>query len=119
MTTEDILNRLISFKERDKFSTKAWNDRGLNPSGYELCDQLTIFFNSCTDNLINAVKKNASSRQLRRILVTALSSLRRSHYDTEEKEFICDLFLELSGIVEVDVKYDLSKWLYGPVLAVH
>ncbi|MEI9946453.1 MAG: hypothetical protein WDN26_19810 [Chitinophagaceae bacterium] len=45
-----------------------------------------------------------------------LSKFNKLDYDTEEKEFICDLFHELSTIADIDFKDDLNKWLYGSVL---
>lgn len=110
------IKKLIEFKQKDKFSTKAWNDRGLNPSCNELCNKLTQLFNSSANNLINAVNSNSSSRQLKFILKQDLSKFNKLDYDTEEKEFICDLFHELSTIINIDFKDDLNKWLYGSVL---
>jgi hypothetical protein len=43
--------------------------------------------------------------------------LDRSDFDTEEKEFICDLFFELAQILNIDFKDNLSKWLYGSALS--
>lgn len=45
-----------------------------------------------------------------------LGSVNRSHYDTEEKEFICDYFDQLSKIVSVDFKDNLNQWLYSGFL---
>ncbi len=55
-TGQSQIDKLIEFKQKDKFSTKAWNDRGLNPSSSELCNKLTQFFNSSADNLIKCNK---------------------------------------------------------------
>jgi Domain of unknown function (DUF4844) len=107
---------LISFKQRDKFSLSAWNERGLNPSSEELCAHLTTVLNSCADNLIQAMKAHSSAKQLKSILKTSLANLNRSDYDTEEREFIVDLFHELATIVNVDFNNNLNKWLYGLVL---
>lgn len=111
-----IIDKLIAFKQRDKFSTKAWNERGLNPSGDELCRRLTLSFNACADKLIHEVENRNAPGQLKKIMRSGFSQLNKSDYDREEKEFICDLFYELASIVDVDFKDTLNKWLYGSVL---
>jgi hypothetical protein len=78
-------DKLVAFKQKDKFSAKAWNDRGLHPSGGELCQQLTGLFNSCADNLINAVNANATGKDLKAVLKQALSTCNKPDYDTEGK----------------------------------
>lgn len=110
------IDKLLAFKQKDKFSPQAWNERGLNPSTDELCKKLTNLFNECADNLIIAVNKNVSIKQLKSVLKKALSNFNQLDYDTEEKEFICDLFYELSTIVNVDFNDNISKWLYGGAL---
>ena len=115
-TDEQKIEKLTEFIQRDKFSTQAWNERGLNPSSDELCKYLTSFFNSSAGKLIEKVKSHNSARQFKSLLKSQLSSLDKSQYDTEEKEFICDLFHELAAIVEVDFNDKLNTWLYGSVL---
>lgn len=113
---QEQIEKLTEFIKRDKFSTQAWNERGLNPSSNELCQFLASFFNFSADKLIEGVKARESARQLKSLLKSQLSNLDKSHYDTEEKEFISDLFEELAGIVEIDLTENLNKWLYGSVL---
>lgn len=114
---QEKIDKLIEFKQRDKFSVQAWNERGLNPSSDELCQYLTAFFNTCADKLITEVKRESSSRRLKSLLNSGLSTLNKADYDTEEKEFIGDLFHQLAAIVNIDFNYSLNKWLYGPVLS--
>lgn len=113
---EGQIEKLTAFIKRDKFSTQAWHERGLNPASDELCQFLASFFNVSADKLIEGVKAHDSARQLKSLLMSQLSNLDKSQYDTEEKEFISDLFQELAGIVEVDFTENLNKWLYGSVL---
>ncbi|HEY8918012.1 MAG TPA: hypothetical protein VIM87_16315 [Chitinophaga sp.] len=115
--TQNQLAQLIAFKQRDKFSAAAWNERGLNPSGDELCQALTNQFNECADRLIAGINNGATNRQLKRMLRSALYAFHKPDYDTEERGFICDLFDELATIVNVDIKHYLNSWLYGSVLA--
>jgi hypothetical protein len=110
------LDKLNTFIQKDKFSTSAWVERGLNPSDDEMCNRLQNLFNGCAKNLIEATNSNYNSKQLRKIFKNWLESVNRSQYDTEEKEFICDYFHELSTIASVEFKNDLNSWLYGKVL---
>lgn len=111
--SEDIINKLISFQKVDKFSESAWEKRGLNPSSYEMCTYLQQFFNDCAAELINAIRSESSSRMLKSVLKNNLRRLNKFEYDTEEREFICDLFDQLQKIVNVEFSDNLNGWLYG------
>ena len=77
---------------------------------------MTRLFNLCADNLIKAKNDNYSSRKLKAVLKAGLSNFNKLDYDTEEKEFICDIFHELATIVNIDFNENLNKWLYGSFL---
>ena len=113
---QKTLDKLNAFRKLDKFSTSAWEQRGLNPSDSEMCNRLQNLFNDCADNLIEATNSDFKPRQLKSILKGWLDSVNNSDYDTEEREFICDYFDQLSKIVSVDFKDNLNNWLYGKVL---
>ncbi len=113
---QTTLDKLNAFRKLDKFSTSAWEKRGLNPSDSETCNRLQNLFNDCADNLIEATNSDFKSRQLKSILKSWLDSVNSSDYDTEEREFICDYFDQLSKIVSVDFKDNLNSWLFGKVL---
>lgn len=113
---QTTLDKLNAFRKLDKFSTSAWEQRGLNPSDSEMCNRLQNLFNDCADNLIEATNSDFKPRQLKSILKNWLDSVNSSDYDTEEREFICDYFDQLSKIVSVDFKDNLNSWLYGKAL---
>lgn len=113
---QTTLDKLKAFRKRDKFSASAWEERGLYPSESEMCNRLQSLFNDCADNLLEATNSDFKPRQLKSILKNWLDSVNRSDYDTEEREFICDYFDQLSKIVSVDFKDNLNIWLYGKVL---
>ena len=117
MGNSNIVSKLKVFRQRDKFSVEGWNSRELNPSSDELCERLTFLFNDCADALIEAVGRQCSDRQLKSILTQHLNGLNRRDFDTEEREFIADLFYELSKILNIGFKHKLNSWMYGPVLA--
>ena len=114
---QNRIDQLTAFRQRDKFSDKAWNERGLNPSAPEISSKLTALFNQCANALIDAVGKNASDKQLKSILKSHLSNFNKRHYDTEEKEFVCDLFYELAQIAKIDFADNVNRWLYGSTMS--
>jgi hypothetical protein len=113
---QDKIGQLTSFRQRDKFSTQAWNERGLNPSSTELSSRLTQLFDECATALIEAVQSNKSEKLLESVLKEQLSNFNKRDYDTEEKEFICDLSYELAQILKIDSADNISRWLYGSTL---
>lgn len=114
---QTVLEQLQKFRQINKFSASAWNDRGLNPSNTEVCNRLEEVFNACANNLMDAVNANSSTKELKSVLKKHLKSLQSSDYDTEEREFICDYFIHLAHIVSVDFNGNLSDWLYGSVVS--
>lgn len=111
-----MTDELHRFLEKDKFSDSIWESRGLNPSSSELCQKMNELLNNCCLELIELSKKGATNKALKKELQNGLSTFNKADYDTEEKEFICDYFLELSQIVDVNFKDELNKWLYGSLL---
>lgn len=115
--SEKILDQLNYFKIQEKFSNNVWENRGLIPSDDELCKYLENYFNLCINKLINAVQKSVSKYKLKLIIKQALRGLNKFHYDTEERELICEYFHSLGKIVGVNTAYLLNAWLYGYFLA--
>lgn len=111
-----ILENLKVFRNFNKFSNSAWEERGLNPSPNELSEKLEKLFNDCTDELIKAINLNFTPKKYKDILKHSLGSLSSSDYDTEEREFICEYFDKLAKILSIDFKDNLNGWLYGSVL---
>jgi len=117
MTDKQLtLDKLYAFRKKDKFSNSAWEERGLNPSDSEICNKLQNLFNDCTDNLIDGINSDFNRRQLKSILKNSLNNVNSWDYDTEEREFICAYYYQLSQIISVDFKDNLNNWLYGKLL---
>lgn len=111
------VNRLQFLLDKKKFADIEWDNRGLNPSDSDLCEYMESRFNMCLTSLIILVKNNSSNRTLKRELNKGLKTFERFNFDTEEREFICDLFYVISKEIEVDFKNELNSWLYGSFLA--
>ena len=71
--------------------------------------------NAAAEALNVAIQTNVSNKQLVAILKSHLYAFHKRDYDTEEKEFIGDLFHELASIVNIDFSNHLDRWLYGSV----
>ncbi len=116
MNTEKIKTQLGLFQSKDKFSDEEWKRRGLNPSANEISFKLNAMFNKLAADLVQAIGDGKRARELSSILKKGLKNFSKSDYDTEEREFICDYFFELSEIINIDFKENLNKWMYGSAL---
>lgn len=110
------LERLNYLLHKKKFASSEWEDRGLNPSSDELCELMEYKFNDCLGSLILLIENNSSKDKLKLELKKSLKTFDKSNFDTEEKEFICDYFHEISTALKIDFKNELNKWLYGSLL---
>lgn len=110
------LDRLQFLLDKKKFADSEWENRGLNPSDSDLCEYMEVKFNACLNSLIALLRANYSEKILKNDLRKGLKSFDKFKFDTEEKEFICDTFLEISKVIEIDFKNDLNRWLYGSLL---
>lgn len=110
------LDRLKFLLDKRKFAESEWEKRGLNPSSSELCEHLENNLNLCLSSLIVLVEGNSHSKILREDLNKGLRRFDKSNFDTEEKEFICEYFYEISKVIKVDFKNELNIWLYGSLL---
>ncbi len=111
------LIRLQFLLDKKKFASSEWENRGLIPSDSDLCEYMEGKFNSCLSSLIILVESNSSLKILKKELIKGLRSFERFKFDTEEREFICDVFDRISKDIEVDFKNELNSWLYGSFLA--
>jgi len=110
------LKRLNYLLHKKKFASSEWESRGLNSSSDELCELMESKFNDCLRSLILLIENNSSENKLKLDLKRSLKTFDKSNFDTEEKEFICDYFHEISTALEIDFKNELNKWLYGLLL---
>lgn len=115
--SQNKIEQLINFKARNKFSEREWEKRGFNPSISEVSYKLEQLFNSIADDLITAISNNVTDKLLKAILKDSLKKLKTSDFDTEEREFICEYFYELSNIIKINFKNNLDRWLYGATLS--
>lgn len=108
-----MIEELIQFRDKEKFADSEWTKRGLNPSDSELCFKMEILLNNCVGSLITSTMGNNNQKIFKKLIKKGLKRFNKLDYDTEEREFICDYFFELSQIIDVDIRIELNNWLYG------
>lgn len=114
--SESIITKLSDLKEKNKFSSEQWRNRGLVPSETEICVHLNTVFDDLLDQLIIAVQDNKSTRFTRSVFSRTLKRLNIADFDTEERAFIGDMFIMISRILSMDISRSLNRWAYGPAL---
>ncbi|SFQ47178.1 protein of unknown function [Hymenobacter arizonensis] len=113
---EQLISQLRTFQARRKFANSEFELRGLMPSDSDLCTRLDELFFNCSQALIELIEQNYSLSQRKKYLKAYLKSVERKSLDTEEAEFVAEVFFELAQIVDVDIKYLLNSWLYGNLM---
>lgn len=69
---------------------------------------------ACANELIEAIENNAAPKELKNIFLPYISYLKNLRMgETEEREYMCGTFYELSLIVSVDIAFKLNCILYG------
>lgn len=111
--TQKQSDKLIAFRKQEKFSAKRWNERGLKPSGDEICNRLEAALNQCADGLLELVREDRPPADLKKFLKKSLSAIDSGNYHAGEREFISDLFQDLSAVVQIEIKEDIMEWMYG------
>jgi hypothetical protein len=117
MTMKVALQAVKSFREKNHFSDEAWEERGLLPSNPEVIAQLALRLNECTDNVITGLTNEVSEEDLRSILKNGVARFEEDYFDSEEKEYVCELLYELAGYVNLNISNELNSMLYGSGLA--
>ena len=113
----ETIDKLRDYLTKEKFSSFEWEQRGLNPSSYEICQIMSLGVNNCCESLIQDCEQNKNERAFKKTLKNGLKSIDKSQLDTEEKEFVCDCFHELANIVSVNINNDLNSWIFGSLLS--
>ena len=117
MQTEiDKKAALINFKQKDKFSVEAWENRGLMAPDIGFRMELQSRFNEVADELIEIIDQEPNVKKKKNVVKNGLGLFNKNDFDTEEREFIGDLFFELSNIVNVNINNDVTKWSYGTLM---
>ena len=114
---KEALELAKAFRQKKHFSKEAWLNRGLNPSAPDVCSKLTLLLIRCTDQFIAAIEADAGPDELKAVLKKGLNSFSEGYFDTEEKEYICELIYELGQMVDLNLSNEANSFLYGTELA--
>lgn len=95
---------LLAFAEEDHFSDDQWEQRGLIPSPREVENKMNA---SLQDAIVEIMEQDdLTENRVKGILVKRLKE-NLGNLDTEEREFITDVFFELAEVLKVDIKSEL------------
>lgn len=113
MMNSDSIQKVREFIDSDKLSAQDWDDRGLHPSDDEVIEQMKTIIDGAGFKLIHGLEQGYSVDRLHTVLRITLNATDQSLFDTEELEFIGDLFHQLAAIVQIELGNDLDEWMYG------
>lgn len=110
-------NRILALeklKNKEKFSSEEWKNRGLNPSERNLCIKLENSFNDLLTNLISANNTKKTDKEIENIFERNFKEIKSDELDTEEREFVVDYFAEIAKILNIrSINEKLNFWTYG------
>lgn len=110
-----ILQKLSALRASERFTPSDWEQRGLVPSESEKISEMRYLMNSFLDKLITGIKSDTSEKRIKKIFTDALTTFKRTYFDTEEKEFIADEFAQAAALLNLDIKNILVRWQFGVV----
>ena len=109
----EMINKLVNLKNSNKFSEEQWVTRLAKPSSEEKCKMMDEIINKTIEELLVVLQSNYDPEKLKQTMSMSLVQQDNFEFDTEEIEFLCDVFVEVSKIVQVNISKELNKWLYG------
>lgn len=118
MNTEETIKSLTTFRSEPKFTCIEPEFTMLNPSPDSVTFQAKSAINDCIDALINGIESGAEYRVKRHLIKLFLSKVEKSELDTEDREYVAFYFHKLGRLININVSFDVNKWLYGTLIAV-
>lgn len=113
----NLIESVKAFRDKDHFSAKAWEERGLIPSPGPVVARLKTWLHQVANSLIQGLETNPDTELLRPLFVKALSDFEKEYADTEETEFACELLYDLANSINLNISFELNSFIYGPTLA--
>lgn len=105
---------LEKIKNKEKFSRKEWENRGLNPSEKSLCIKLEKSLNDLLTNLISTIDAKKADKEIESIFECYFKEIKSDELDTEEREFVVDYFAEIAKILNIwSINEKLNFLTYG------
>jgi len=112
-----LIETLKELKTKDNFHSEVWENKGLMMSSEEVCTRLNNDYKSLLNESIDQLLKKSSHEKLKTQLGKKLRSVDKRQYDTEEKELFLDKVMELAKMLNIDLRFEANRWLYGYILA--
>jgi len=114
---EIVITKLKRLKAENNFSNEVWNKKGLVISSQDTCSNLKDDYKLLLDVTIEYLSDHTTQAKLKNLLGKKLRSINKNQYDSEEKELFLYKVMELAEIVNVDLKFEANRWLYGYIIA--
>jgi len=109
----EAIEKLETLRKQEKFTDKHWGERGLIPSSAEVVNAMIDLTNKSLDALLADLRAGKGDSDIRNTLLKGLHQFKADDYDTEEREFIGDVFYEIGKALNMPMEKALDIWMYG------
>ncbi|MDF2454078.1 MAG: hypothetical protein K0R51_71 [Cytophagaceae bacterium] len=100
--SEEMKDSLNIFLKTDHFSDQEWDQRGLIPSSQAVENEMNSALQDAVKEVLEQ-EQDLTENRVKQILIKQLKQ-KETRLDTEEREYLSDLFFELADILKVDIK---------------
>jgi len=109
----EAIEKLENLRKQEKFTDEQWEERGLIPSSPEIVNAMTDLTNKGLDALLADLRAGKSDADIQNTWLKGLYQFNAEDYDTEEREFIADIFYEIGTTLKIPMDKTLNVWMYG------
>lgn len=107
----EVITKLIEFRECDKFQVYGHLQPAVENSTEEDKKYINEEMNSCVSQLLpQLAQNNISDSDLKKIVRNSLEKIEDAFLDTEDREFCYELYFKIGEILGIDIE-DKSKTL--------
>jgi len=107
--SKETEEQLLTFKNKDKFSKQSWDQRGLMPSPPNVIFQMNNSIHNTVDQILSS-KQTLTENNIKKIIRLEMEKVKM--LDTEEREFMGDVFFELSTILNINCQEEINDFMY-------
>ena len=118
MSVDEIILAVKKFRSEPKFRCSEPEFSMLSPSPDSVTLQAKNEINSCAEELVAAIGSKASDGEIRNTINKHLWNVEKTDLDTEDREYVAFYFHKLGKLVEVNVSFNVNRWLYGFPIAI-
>lgn len=105
--SKEVKDSLYIFQKTDHFSDENWDERGLIPSPQAVEDEMNAALQEAIEEVVEQ-QHELTENKVKDILMKQLKQ-EEGRLDTEEREYLLDLFFELADILKVNIKTEFDN----------